>query len=194
MIDLLKTLTRPVLAAALLLIGVSSPSMASAAAVSLPELPYAHDALSSAIDENTMRIHHGRHHQRYVNNLNRVIEADASPQGQSLQSLPANASTRSSAIHNNGGDHWNHSLFWQSMAKAAETGTLSATLMAVIERDFDSMDDFKNPVSYDRSRSICLRMELVDRQCRRQTASHIDGQSGQSFDGCRGRAQHAVTG
>jgi len=145
MIDLLKTLTRPVLAAALLLIGVSSPSMASAAAVSLPELPYAHDALSSAIDENTMRIHHGRHHQRYVNNLNRVIEADARPQGQSLQSLPANASTRSSAIHNNGGDHWNHSLFWQSMAKAGETGTLPATLMAVIERDFNSMDDLKTP-------------------------------------------------
>lgn len=143
MIDLLKTLTRPALAAAWVLIGMSSPSMASAAAFSLPELPYAYDALSTAIDENTMRIHHGRHHQGYVNNLNRAIEADASLQGQSLESLLASVSTHSSAIRNNGGGHWNHSFFWQSMTQASETGAPSAALMAAIERDFGSMEAFK---------------------------------------------------
>lgn len=144
MIDLLKTLTRTVLAVAWVGIGMSSPSMANdSAAFSLPELPYAYDALSTAIDENTMRIHHGRHHQGYVNNLNRAIEADASLQGQSLESLLASVSTRSIAIRNNGGGHWNHSFFWQSMAKAGETGAPSAALMAAIERDFGSMDAFK---------------------------------------------------
>lgn len=116
---------------------------AASAAFSLPSLPYAYDALGVAIDEETMRIHHGRHHQAYINNLNRAIEANPALQGQSLEALMAKVSTLPVSIRDNGGGHWNHSFFWESMAKEGETGAPSAALQAAIERDFGSMDAFK---------------------------------------------------
>jgi Fe-Mn family superoxide dismutase len=144
MIYRLKSLVCTVLITMLALsVGASPAATTANEAFTLPELPYAYDALANVIDAETMRIHHGRHHQGYVNNLNRAIAADASLQGQSLESLLATVSSRSGAIRNNGGGHWNHSFFWQSMAKEGETGIPSSELLAAIEQGFGSMDAFK---------------------------------------------------
>lgn len=140
----LKSLVCTVLITMLALSGGASRAATTAnEAFALPELPYAYDALANVIDEETMRIHHGRHHQGYVNNLNRAVAADASLQGQSLESLLATVSSHSGSIRNNGGGHWNHSFFWQSMAKEGETGAPSTELQAAIEQSFGSMDAFK---------------------------------------------------
>ncbi|MBN1334325.1 MAG: superoxide dismutase [Deltaproteobacteria bacterium] len=115
-----------------------------APAFSLPALPYAYDALEAAIDEQTLRIHHGRHHQGYVDNLNKALAADPELRGQSLESLLARASSLPAAVRNNGGGHWNHDFFWASMAPAGGTGFPSAALEAAIDRDFGSMDAFRS--------------------------------------------------
>ena len=146
MIHALKSLVLAVLSlAASLIIAASAPlaQANTASAFSLPPLPYAYDALSVAVDEETMRIHHGRHHHAYVNNLNKAIAADPALQGQSLENLMAKVSSLPASIRDNGGGHWNHSFFWQSMAKEGDTGAPSAALQAAIERDFGSMDAFK---------------------------------------------------
>jgi Fe-Mn family superoxide dismutase len=109
----------------------------------LPALPYAADALLPAIDAETMNIHHGRHHKAYVDNLNTAIAADPSLQGRSLEDLLTNVSTLPVSVRNNGGGHWNHSLFWKLMAPQGSGGAPSADLAAAIDRDFGSMDAFK---------------------------------------------------
>ena len=85
----------------------------------LPPLPYAYDALEPTIDEQTMRIHHGKHHQAYVDNLNKAIEGtefDGRPIEQLLGALlEITAEDKQNAVRNNGGGHANHSLFWQIM-------------------------------------------------------------------------------
>ena len=77
----------------------------------LPALPYAADALEPAIDAHTMTIHHDRHHQGYVANLNRAVAADPKLAQLSLEELVANASTLSTTVRYNAGGHWNHSFF-----------------------------------------------------------------------------------
>jgi Fe-Mn family superoxide dismutase len=109
----------------------------------LPALPYAADALLPAIDAETMNIHHGRHHKAYVDNLNTAIAADPSLQGRSLEDLLTNVSTLPASVRNNGGGHWNHSLFWKLMAPQGSGGAPSADLAAAIDRDFGSMNAFK---------------------------------------------------
>ena len=79
-------------------------------AFELPNLPYAHDALEPHIDTLTMQIHHGKHHNAYVTNLNAAV-AGTENEGKSLEELMANISKLSPAIRNNGGGHFNHSLF-----------------------------------------------------------------------------------
>ena len=112
-------------------------------AFTLPPLPYAHDALEPAIDKATMELHHGKHHQAYVDNLNKAVDADSSLQGKSLEELFANISRAPKAVRNNGGGHWNHSLFWELLAPADQTGAPSEALAAAIDRDLGGMDTFK---------------------------------------------------
>jgi len=92
-------------------------------AFTLPPLPYDFAALEPHIDAKTMEIHHGKHHQTYVNNLNAAIEKAPELAKKSLDDLLRNVSTLPEAvrtpIRNNGGGHWNHSMFWQIMAPKA---------------------------------------------------------------------------
>lgn len=109
----------------------------------LPELGYAYDALEPHFDKETMEIHHSKHHQAYVNNANAALEgtewADKSAEEviANLDKIPADKQT---AVRNNAGGHANHSLFWTIL----KTGTeLSGSLKEAIERDFGSVDAFK---------------------------------------------------
>jgi len=112
-------------------------------AFTLPPLPYAYDALEPAIDKETMTFHHDKHHQAYVDKLNEAVDADAALQGKSLEELFASISKAPKAVRNNGGGHWNHSLFWELLAPVGETGEPSAELAAAIDRDLGGMDKFK---------------------------------------------------
>jgi superoxide dismutase, Fe-Mn family len=116
-------------------------------AFTLPPLPYAYDALEPAIDKATMELHHGKHHQAYVDNLNKAVDADGSLQGKSLEELFVNISKAPKAVRNNGGGHWNHSLFWELLAPADKTGQPSAELAAAIDRDLGGMDRFKEALN-----------------------------------------------
>ena len=110
-------------------------------AFTLPALPYAHEALEPHIDATTMKIHHGKHHQAYVDNLNKAI-AGTEHENKSLEDLVKNAGAISPAVRNNGGGHWNHSFFWESMAANAG-GAPSGKLAEAINADFGSLDAFK---------------------------------------------------
>ena len=92
-------------------------------AFTLPQLPYDFGALEPHIDAKTMEIHHGKHHQTYVNNLNAAIEKAPELGKKSLDDLMKNVSSAPeavrTAIRNNGGGHWNHSMFWEIMAPRA---------------------------------------------------------------------------
>lgn len=110
-------------------------------AFTLPALPYAFDALEPHIDTLTMQIHHGKHHQAYVDNLNKAV-AGTPNEGKTIEELVAVAGTLSAAIRNNGGGHWNHSFFWESMAPSAG-GTPSGALADAITGAFGSFDAFK---------------------------------------------------
>ncbi len=113
------------------------------AAFELPALPYAFDALEPAIDTETMTIHHGRHHKAYVDNLNAAVAADPALQGMTLEQMMAGISKLPASVRNNGGGHWNHSLFWKIMAPAGQGGAPSPELAAAIDRDFGSLDALK---------------------------------------------------
>ncbi|MBX3240495.1 MAG: superoxide dismutase [Chitinophagaceae bacterium] len=110
-------------------------------AFTLPALPYAHDALEPTIDTLTMQIHHGKHHQAYVDNLNKAI-AGTPNENKSLEELVANAGAISPAVRNNGGGHWNHTFFWESLAPQAG-GKPSGKLAEAIDAAFGSFDEFK---------------------------------------------------
>ncbi|MCZ2224146.1 MAG: superoxide dismutase [Chitinophagales bacterium] len=107
----------------------------------LAPLPYAYDALEPHIDTLTMQIHHGKHHQAYVDNLNKAI-AGTDNEKKSLDQLVANAGSISAAVRNNGGGHWNHTFFWESLAPNAG-GTPTGKLLDAINASFGSFDDFK---------------------------------------------------
>lgn len=109
----------------------------------LPALPYAASALEPAIDAQTMTIHHGKHHQAYVDALNKAVAADSVLSGETLEQLVAVAGTLPATIRNNAGGHWNHSFFWQSMMPAAQSGRPSPALAAAIDAKFGSLDAFK---------------------------------------------------
>ncbi len=112
-------------------------------AFTLPPLPYAYDALEPAIDAETMTFHHDKHHQAYVDKLNEAVAADASLDGKSLEDLFASISKAPKAVRNNGGGHWNHSLFWELMAPVGQGGEPSAELSAAIDRDLGGLEKFK---------------------------------------------------
>lgn len=110
-------------------------------AFTLPALPYNHDALEPYIDKQTMEIHHGKHHQAYVDNLNKAL-AGTEHENKSLEDLLKNISALPAAVRNNGGGHWNHTFFWESMAPHAG-GTPSGELVDAINSAFGSFDAFK---------------------------------------------------
>ena len=107
----------------------------------LPALPYAHNALEPHIDARTMEIHHGKHHQAYVNNLNNAVKGNAA-EGVSLLDLNHNISKYTPAIRNNGGGHWNHTFFWGIMGPNAG-GQPTGALMDAIVASFGSFDAMK---------------------------------------------------
>jgi superoxide dismutase, Fe-Mn family len=111
----------------------------------LPALPYAHDALEPYIDKMTMEIHHGKHHAGYVNNLNKAVEGTAL-EGKSLDELLKGVSKHPVAVRNNGGGHYNHSLFWTVMKKGGG-GKPSGNLSNAIDSTFGSFDEFKKQFS-----------------------------------------------
>ena len=112
----------------------------------LPALPYAHDALEPHVDARTMEIHHGKHHATYVANLNKALEGHEDLQGQDIADLCRNIQELPEAVRgavrNNGGGHFNHSLFWTSMS-ASGGGNPSGDLAAAIDSAFGSFDAFK---------------------------------------------------
>ncbi len=114
-------------------------------AYTLPALPYAYDALEPHFDAQTMEIHHARHHQTYVNNLNAALaDADiaAMPVEQLIADIDALPESVRTAVRNNGGGHANHSLFWTVLS--ADGGTPSGALATAIERDLGGYDAFKD--------------------------------------------------
>ena len=110
-------------------------------AFELPALPYAFDALEPHIDAKTMEIHHGKHHNAYVTNLNNAI-AGTDAEGKSIEELMSSISSLSPAVRNNGGGHFNHSLFWTVMGPNGG-GAPSGDLGSAIDSTFGSFDAFK---------------------------------------------------
>ncbi len=110
-------------------------------AFTLPALPYGFDALEPHIDTTTMQIHHGKHHQAYVDNLNKAI-AGTPHEGKSLEELVRHAGQISTPVRNNGGGHWNHSFFWESLAPGAG-GTPTGKLLEDINAAFGSFEGMK---------------------------------------------------
>jgi Fe-Mn family superoxide dismutase len=114
-------------------------------AFTLPALPYAPDALEPHIDSQTMQIHHGKHHQAYVDNLNKAI-AGTPNENKSIEELVASAGSISPAVRNNGGGHWNHSFFWQILSPGAG-GAPSGKIAEAINSAFGSFDAFKEKLN-----------------------------------------------
>lgn len=110
-------------------------------AFELPALPYATDALEPHIDKTTMEIHHGKHHQAYVDNLNKAI-AGTDAENKKIEEILSNVSSYSPAVRNNGGGHFNHSLFWTIMSPNGG-GAPSGELASAIDSAFGSFDEFK---------------------------------------------------
>ncbi|KPV43589.1 superoxide dismutase [Alicyclobacillus ferrooxydans] len=112
----------------------------------LPQLPYAANALEPHIDETTMNIHHGRHHQTYVNNLNAALEGHADLEAKSiedlLRSIDSVPESIRTAVRNNGGGHANHSLFWEVLSPNGG-GQPTGALADAINSTFGSFDQFK---------------------------------------------------
>jgi superoxide dismutase, Fe-Mn family len=120
-------------------------TMTQSAKHELPALHYAHDALEPHIDKQTMEIHHGKHHQAYVNNLNNAI-AGTEMENMTLEEIFKGMSRYPAAVRNNGGGHWNHNFFWQIMAPNSG-GKPSGDLLTAIEKRFESFDKFKDEFS-----------------------------------------------
>ncbi|MBX2925613.1 MAG: superoxide dismutase [Chitinophagaceae bacterium] len=114
-------------------------------AFTLPALPYAYDALEPHIDTLTMQIHHDKHHQAYVDNLNKAI-AGTPNENKSLEELVKNAGSISPAVRNNGGGHWNHTFFWETLSKTGG-GAPSGKLADAINSAFGSFDELKSKIN-----------------------------------------------
>jgi len=110
-------------------------------AFTVPALPYAYEALEPYIDKETMHFHHDKHHQAYVDNLNKAI-AGTDNENKSIEELVKNAGSISSAVRNNGGGHWNHRFFWEILAPAS-SGKPEGKLADAINEAFGSFDTFK---------------------------------------------------
>ena len=117
----------------------------------LPALPYAPDALEPHIDKMTMEIHHGKHHNAYVTNLNKALESAPALASKTIEELLANncaivPENIRTAVRNNGGGHWNHSMFWQIMGPG-KGGAPVGNLASAINAAFGTFDTFKEKLS-----------------------------------------------
>ena len=110
-------------------------------AFTLPELPYAYEALEPVIDAETMRLHHTKHHQAYVDKLNEAVSEDSSLEGKSLEEILGNVSSLPAKVRNNGGGHWNHSFFWETMKPGGSPPV--GRLAVIIDDAFGSLDGLK---------------------------------------------------
>ncbi|GAB2471838.1 superoxide dismutase [Hymenobacter qilianensis] len=110
-------------------------------AFELPQLPYAYDALEPHFDAQTMEIHHTKHHQAYVTNLNNAIQG-TDMESQSIEDILQNIAAAPAAVRNNGGGHWNHSMFWQIL-KPNGGGQPTGAIGEAITQSFGSYDKFK---------------------------------------------------
>ena len=111
----------------------------------LPDLPYNFDALEPHIDSKTMQIHHGKHHAGYTNKLNTAI-AGTDLEGKTIEDILKDLDMNNTAVRNNGGGYFNHSLFWEIMGPNCG-GKPEGQLAAAIDRDFGSFDEFKSNFS-----------------------------------------------
>jgi len=114
-------------------------------AFELPALPYAFDALEPYIDLQTMEIHHGKHHAAYVNNLNGAIN-ETDLEGKSLEEIMKTVGSSSAAVRNNGGGHYNHTLFWSVMSGIGG-GDPAGALADEINKKWGAFDEFKSVFS-----------------------------------------------
>jgi Fe-Mn family superoxide dismutase len=117
----------------------------------LPALPYASDALEPHIDKMTMEIHHGKHHNAYVTNLNKALESAPALASKTIEELLANncaivPESIRTAVRNNGGGHWNHSMFWLIMGPG-KGGAPAGNLASAINAAFGTFDTFKEKLS-----------------------------------------------
>lgn len=114
-------------------------------AFELPELPYAYDALEPHIDERTMKIHHGKHHQGYTDKLNSAIEG-TDLEGKNIENILTNLDMKNKAVRNNGGGFYNHSLYWRVMSPNGG-GKPTGEVAKAIDDAFGSFDAFKEAFS-----------------------------------------------
>jgi superoxide dismutase, Fe-Mn family len=115
-------------------------------AFELPALPYAHSALAGhGMSQETLELHHDKHHQAYVTALNGFVEKDPALQGKSLEDIikQTNGKADVAPVFNNAGQHWNHILFWQAMSPT-EGGKIPGKLEAKLKEDFGGVDKFKD--------------------------------------------------
>ncbi|MGY4538649.1 Fe-Mn family superoxide dismutase [Mucilaginibacter sp. UYNi724] len=114
-------------------------------AFTLPALPYATDALEPHIDKATMEIHHGKHHQAYITNLNKALEGKPEADGK-IEDIIKNISKFAPAVRNNGGGHYNHTMFWTLLSPSGG-GEPTGALADAIKSTFGSVADFKTKVN-----------------------------------------------
>jgi Fe-Mn family superoxide dismutase len=116
-------------------------------AFTLPALPYAFEALEPVIDTTTMQIHHGKHHNAYVTNLNKALESAPNLANKSIEEVIGNLTqvpdAVRGAVRNNGGGHYNHSLFWTLLAPKGKGGAPSGALLAAIDADLGGLAKLK---------------------------------------------------
>ena len=110
-------------------------------AFELPKLPYAYDALEPYIDARTMEIHHTKHHNAYITNVNAAI-AGTDMEGKTIENILINLDMKNMAVRNNGGGFYNHNLYWTVMIPNGG-GLPSGDLLAAIEKDFGTFEEFK---------------------------------------------------
>ena len=123
-------------------------------AFELPQLSYAHNALEPNIDQRTMEIHHGKHHQGYTNNLNAAIEG-TDMEGKNIEEILQNLDMNNKAVRNNGGCFYNHSLFWEVMTPNGG-GAPTGAVAAAIDASFGSFDAFKETLPQLPKHSLAL--------------------------------------
>lgn len=129
---------------------ITSPEASAKYPYSVPELPYSYDSLDAVIDEQTMRVHHDKHHKAYTDKFNAALEQQSSLQGKSLIEILSDLGSLPddirNAVRNNGGGYLNHALFWPMLSESGG-GEPGGDLAEAINREFGAFDQFKKRFS-----------------------------------------------